>query len=246
MAAPLRRIRLAAVNIDGVLLNDTFSPMIHRFVTGRGGRYTAEVERAVFSQPQLVAARAMGEAAGLDWDPQRVLEAYFEERADYLASDPIRLLDGALDLLHRLRALGLRTVCYGGLDASHFTRYLGAHAELFDGPGYVCTNDFRPGITEITTDVFGLRHDEALFIDDVARVAETARALGTAFIGHPSGFAHGFQGELMREAGVRHVVGSLSAIDEALLRTVDAEAEAGILWSGSGADEEEEGTHDGR
>ncbi|MBO0652269.1 HAD family phosphatase [Streptomyces triculaminicus] len=241
MAAPLSRIRLAAVNIDGVLLNDTFSPMIHRFVTRRGGRYTADVERAVFSQPQLVAARAMGEAAGLDWAPERVLEAYFEERADYLASDPIRLLDGALDLLHRLRALGLRTVCYGGLDASHFTRYLGEHAALFDGPGYVCTNDFRPGITEIAEGVFGLRPDEALFIDDVARVAETARTLGTAFIGHPSGFPHGFQGELMRAVGVRHVVGSLSAIDEALLRTVDAETEAGTLWSGSGADEEEKG-----
>ncbi|MFI9205736.1 HAD family phosphatase [Streptomyces sp. NPDC053048] len=246
MAVPLRRIRLAAVNIDGVLLNDTFSPMIHRFVTSRGGRYTAEVERAIFSQPQLVAARAMAGAAGVDWSPERVLEVYFEERAAYLEQDPIRLLDGALELLHRLRALGLRTVCYGGLDASHFTRYLGEHAGLFDGPGYVCTNDFRPGITEITTDVFGLGYDEALFVDDVARVAESARSLGVAFIGHPSGFEHGFQGELMRAAGVRHVVGSLADIDEALLRTVDAEMEAGTHWTGSGAYENEKGGNDDR
>ncbi|MFI1970049.1 haloacid dehalogenase-like hydrolase [Streptomyces cinnamoneus] len=230
MAAPLSRIRLAAVNIDGVLLNDTFSPVIHDFVTSRGGRYTADVERAVFSQTQLVAAAALADAAGVDWTPERVLEVYFQERAAYLEKDPIRILDGAVDLLHRLRALGLRTVCYGGLTAEHFDRYLGEHADLFDGPGYVCTNDFRPGIAEITGDVFGLRPDEALFIDDVARVAETARSLGVAFIGHPSGFAHGFQGELMRAAGVRHVVETLSAIDEELLRTVDAEARAGTLW----------------
>ncbi|MEU3352010.1 HAD family hydrolase [Streptomyces sp. NPDC037389] len=227
----LRRIRLAAVNIDGVLLNDTFSPVIHRFVTDRGGRYTAEVEYDVFSQPQLVAARALGAAAGVDWTPEKVLEVYFQERAAYLEGDPVRLLDGAVDLLRRLRALGLRVVCYGGLDAAHFDRHLGAYADLFDGPRYVCTNDFRPGLKEITTEFFGLRPDEAVFIDDVARVAETARELGVAFIGHPSGFVHGFQGELMRAAGVRHLAGSLSAIDESLLRTVDAEATAGTSWA---------------
>ncbi|MBB4893968.1 beta-phosphoglucomutase-like phosphatase (HAD superfamily) [Streptomyces olivoverticillatus] len=231
MAGQLRRIRLAAVNIDGVLLNDTFSPVIHHFVTSRGGRYTADIERAVFSQPQLIAAKALGEAAGVDWTPQQVLETYFEERAAHLRRDPVRLLDGAVELLHRLRALGLRTVCYGGLDASHFTRFLGEHADLFDGPGYVCTNDFRPGVAEITEDVFGLRPDEALFVDDVARVAEAARDLGVAFIGHPSGFPHGFQREAMRAAGVRHLAGSLSEIDEALLRRVDEEAVAGTVWA---------------
>ncbi|WP_229355372.1 HAD family phosphatase [Streptomyces sp. UNOB3_S3] len=231
MVRSLSRIRLAAVNIDGVLLNDTFSPVIHRFVTERGGRYTADVEYAVFSQPRLVAARALGAAAGVDWAPERVLEVYFRERAAYLEHEPVRLLDGAVDLLRRLRALGLATVCYGGLDAAHFDRHLGAYADLFDGPRYVCTNDFRPGVEEITTEVFGLGPDEAVFIDDVARVAETARELGVAFIGHPSGFAHGFQGELMRAAGVRHLAGSLSAIDESLLRTVDAEAAAGTSWA---------------
>ncbi|MDT0451392.1 HAD family hydrolase [Streptomyces hesseae] len=230
MVGSLRRIRLAAVNIDGVLLNDTFSPVIHRFVTDRGGRYTADVEYDVFSQPQLVAARALGTAAGVDWAPEKVLEVYFQERAAYLEHDPVRLLDGAVDLLRRLRALGLRVVCYGGLAAAHFDRHLGAYADLFDGPRYVCTNDFRPGVKEIA-EIFGLRPDETVFIDDVARVAEAARELGVAFIGHPSGFAHGFQGELMRAAGVRHLAGSLSAIDESLLRTVDAEAAAGTSWA---------------
>ncbi|MFG2332085.1 HAD family hydrolase [Streptomyces sp. NPDC048604] len=228
----LRHLRLAAVNIDGVLLNDTFSPVIHRFVTSRGGRYTAEVEREIFSQGQLTAARALGAAAGLPDSPEDVLARYFEERAAHLAEHPLRVLDGAEALLRRLRSLGLRTVCYGGLDRRHFDAYLGPLAGLFDEPGYVCTNDFRPGVHEITAEVFGLDHGRALFIDDVARVAEAARELGTAFVGHPSDFAHGFQGELMRRAGVRHVVGSLDAIDEPLLRAVDAEAAAGRVWTG--------------
>ncbi|MCB5180295.1 HAD family hydrolase [Streptomyces antimicrobicus] len=230
-ARPLEHLRLAAVNIDGVLLNDTFSPVIHRFVTSRGGTYDAGVERAVFSQSRQVAARALGAAAGVDWSPAKVLEVYFEERAAYLAEHPLAVLPGAEQLLHRLRALGLRTVCYGGLDKSHFDTYLGHWAHLFDGPGYICTNDFRPGVREIAVDTFGLSCDRALFVDDVARVGEAARDLGAAFIGHPSAYEHGFQGALMREAGVRHLVRSLDEIDEALLRTLDGEAAEGLAWA---------------
>ncbi|MET3987073.1 HAD family hydrolase [Streptomyces sp. PvR034] len=228
---PLGHLRLAAVNIDGVLLGDTFSPVIHQFVTSRGGTYDADVERAVFSQSRTVAARALGAAAGLDWTPERVLEVYFEERAAYLAEHPLTVLPGAEQLLHRLRALGLRTVCYGGLDKAHFDTHLGRYAHLFDEPGYVCTNDFRPGIQEIAVDTFGVAYDEAVFIDDVARVSEAARALRVPFIGHPSRFPHGFQASLMREVGVRHVVGSLDEIDEELLRTLDGEAAAGLSWA---------------
>ncbi|WP_327253963.1 HAD family phosphatase [Streptomyces sp. NBC_01244] len=220
----LQHLRLAALNIDGVLLNDTFSPVIHRFVTSRGGSYDGEVERGIFSQVRTVAARAMARAAGLDWTPERVLEVYFQERAAHLAQHPLRMLDGVEELLLRLRGLGLRTVCYGGLDKEHFDRHLGHLAHLFDGPGYISTNSFRPGVHEITTDWFGLDHTEALFVDDVARVGEAALGLGAAFIGHPSTFEHGFQRQQMREAGVRHLVGSLGEIDEGLLRRVDAEA----------------------
>ncbi|RSS83840.1 HAD family phosphatase [Streptomyces sp. WAC06614] len=227
----MEHLRLVALNIDGVLLNDTFSPVIHHFVTSRGGTYDADVERAVFSQPRSVAARALGAAAGVDWSPERVLEVYFEERAAHLARHPLHVLPGAEELLHRLRALGLRTVCYGGLDKTHFDTHLGHWAHLFDGPGYVCTNDFRPGVHEITAELFGLPYDRALFVDDVARVGEAARALGVPFIGHPSPFPYGFQGRLMREAGVRHLVGSLDAIDEVLLRTLDGEAAEGLAWA---------------
>ncbi|MGQ4388181.1 HAD family hydrolase [Streptomyces sp. SAS_270] len=230
MMQGLGQLRLAAVNIDGVLLNDTFSPVIHHFITSRGGTYSAEVEHAIFSQPQGVAAGRLAEAAGGELTAEQALAAYFEERARYLKRHPVVLLEGAVELLRRLRRLGLQTVCYGGLDRTHFDAFLGPHADLFDAPGYVCTDSFRPGLHEIATEVFDLKHEQVLFVDDVARVAEAARALGAPFIGHPGTFEHGFQRRLMRAAGVRHLVDSLDAIDEELLRRIDAEAAAGRVW----------------
>jgi beta-phosphoglucomutase-like phosphatase (HAD superfamily) len=226
----LGQLRLAAVNIDGVLLNDTFSPVIHRFVVSRGGEYTAETERRIFSQPQRVAARELAAAVPEPLTPGEALDAYFRERVEYLREQPVVRNEGAVELLLRLRAAGLATVCYGGLGREHFDRFLGDCAHLFDGPGYVCTDGFRPGLREITTEVFGLAPGQALFIDDVARVAEAARELGTAFIGHPSTFEHGFQRELMIRAGVRHLVDSPDGVDEALLHTVDAHAADGTAW----------------
>lgn len=222
----LRHLRLIAVNIDGVLLNDTFSPVIHQFVVRRGGVYTAELERAVLSQPQLRAAAALG----LPGTPEEVVQEYFRERSAYLVDHPVRVMEGAGALLARLRETGAQLVCYGGLGRSHFDRHLGAYAEYFDGPGYVCTDSFRPGVREIAEDVFGVGPDQALFVDDVARVAEAARDLGAAFIGHPTTYEHSFQRQLMRGAGVRHMVDSLARIDERLLRIVDAEAAGGCLW----------------
>lgn len=225
----LSHLRLIAVNIDGVLLNDTFSPVIHRFVVRHGGVYTAELERAVLSQPRLEAAAA----TGVPGSPQQVVEAYFLERERYLAQHPVRVLDGAGRLLERLRGLGTPLVCYGGLERPHFDRHLGAYADHFDQPQYVCTDPFRPGVREIAEDVFGLRCDQVLFIDDVARVAEAARTLGAAFIGHPSSYEHSFQEQLMREAGVRHLVRSLDEVDEPLLRMLDSEAAGGLMWHDS-------------
>ncbi|BDH69725.1 HAD family phosphatase [Streptomyces albidoflavus] len=216
------RLRLVALNIDGVLLNDTFSPVISNFITSRGGMYDAATERRILSQPRRVAGGEMARAARLDVTGEQALELYFAERDRYVAENPVRLNPGATELVGRIHGLGLRTVCYGGLDKSHFDAHLGALADLFDSPGYVCTDAFRPGIKEIAA-LFSLGLDEVLFVDDVARVAEAARELGVAFVGHPSSF----QGKFMAELGVRHLVGSLDAIDEELLRTVDAE---GAVW----------------
>ncbi|MEU3653569.1 HAD family phosphatase [Streptomyces sp. NPDC032161] len=254
MVTRIRQIRLAALNIDGVLLNDTFSPVIHGFLTRRGATYTADVERRIFSQPRHIAAREIAAVLGLDpgpdagsgagpgagpgsalgpgSSPDDVLAAYFEERAAFLVAHPVRILPGAIEMVHRARVLGMKTVCYGGLEKEHFDRFLGEFADLFDDPGYICTNAFRPGIHEIATEFFGLRHDQVLVVDDVARVAETAKSLDMPFIGHPSSFEHSFQRQLMREAGTRHIVDSLDAIDEALLRSLDEEAASGTVWRG--------------
>lgn len=230
MGRSARQLRLVAVNIDGVLLSDTFSPVIHDFVVSRGGQYTVETERSVFSQPQQIAGERMAEAVPLPLTGDGALRAYFAERDAYLESHPVTVTPGAAELLHRVRDLGLQVVCYGGLGKSHFDTHLGAYEDLFDGPGYVCTDGFRPGIHEIITQVFGLKHDEAVVIDDVARVAEEARALNVAFIGHPSSYEHSFQRQLMVEAGVRHLVDRLGQVDAGLLLRVDAEAAAGRSW----------------
>ncbi|MET8944526.1 HAD family phosphatase [Streptomyces sp. NPDC004542] len=230
MVHGLTHLRLGAVNIDGVMLGDTFSPVIHHFLVSRGCAYTAQIERSIFSRPRSVAGRLLAEAVDEPMTGEEALEAYFEERARYVAEHPVRVNDGALELVARLRESGLRTVCYGGLDKSHFDTFLGEHADLFDDPGYICTDAFRPGLHEIATEHFGLKHDQVLVIDDVATVAEAARGLGMPFIGHPSRFEHSFQRQLMREAGARHVVDSLHAVDEELLRSLDAEAAAGTVW----------------
>ncbi|GGQ66510.1 HAD family hydrolase [Streptomyces asoensis] len=224
-------VQVVAVNIDGVLLSDSFGPVIHQFVVGRGGVFSAGLERAVLSQSQVGAAGVLGSVvpglAGLGAEEVRRL--YFREREEFVRRCPVRVEEGVGELLVRLRAAGASVVCYGGLRREHFDRYLGRFASLFDGPGYVCTDGFRPGVREIA-EVFGVGCGRVLFIDDVARVGEAARDAGAAFIGRPSSFVHSFQRRLMAEAGVRHVVGSLGEIDERLLRVVDAEAAAGLVW----------------
>ncbi|MEU9152781.1 HAD family phosphatase [Streptomyces sp. NPDC048417] len=227
---PLRTLRLAAVNIDGVLLNDSFSPVLHRLVLKYGGAYTRELEQRLFSQSRLAAARVLLEETGAEVSEQDVIADYFAEREHYLRAHPVHPLDGAEELLHRLRAAGLDVICYGGLDEDHFRRHLGAWEQLFTAPHYICTNDFRPGIREIAEDHFGLDRHRVLFIDDVARFAAHAKELDVPFVGHPSTFEHGFQRELMRELGVRHLVGSLAEIDEQRLRTLDREAGLDTFW----------------
>lgn len=106
MADKLNQLKLAAVNIDGVLLNDTFSPVIHNFIVSRGGEYTADVERSIFSQPQLVGGQGMANAARVPWTAQEAIDVYFKEREEYTREHPVELLDGAIDLLRHCAGWG--------------------------------------------------------------------------------------------------------------------------------------------
>lgn len=230
-ASDLRRVQLVALNLDGVLLDDSFGPVIHRFVVERGLTWSPRAEQVVLSQSPSGAV----EALGLGGSPTDVVGEFFQMREAWVREHPVRVAGGVGALLGRLRALGVHVVCYGGLGRQHFDRYLSGFAGLFDGPGYVCTADFRPGLREIAEEVFSVGGEHVLFIDDVARVAEAARGLGAAFIGHPSSSEHSFQRELMLRAGVRHMVDSLGEIDGRLLRRVDEEAADGRLWPASTA-----------
>ena len=63
----MEKIKLVALDSDGVVLNDTYSPVIERFVTKHGGKYTAAVERGVWGSPQLAAGQNMALACRLPW-----------------------------------------------------------------------------------------------------------------------------------------------------------------------------------
>ncbi len=227
---PFAHLRVVCLNIDGVLLPDSFTPVIHRFLAKHGVAYTSELERLILSQPRQVAGSILASATSQPWSWQEAVAAYFVERTAYLEQHPITLSTGIGDLLELLRDKGATLVCYGGLDRAHFDEHLGAYANFFAGPGYVSTNDVRPGIEEILTRHFDYRYDEALFVDDVNRFAEFAKHYGVGFVGMPSSFEHSFQREHMRLTGVRHIVSGLDEITDPLLDQLDEEAAAGTVW----------------
>jgi phosphoglycolate phosphatase-like HAD superfamily hydrolase len=228
----MQKIRLVALDSDGVLLNDTYSPVIERFVTKHGGRYTAAVERGVWGSPQLAAGQNMALACKLPWSAKETIAAFFVERDEYLKEHPVEVMPGAAELLATLREVGVRVTCYGGRNREYtFDRYLGHLAEYFDADiPYVDVNDFRPGTKEIVRDIFGYEFDEVLFVDDINRVAEVTKVLGAGFIGVPASLPHNFQRAEMAETGVRYTVDDIRQIDAGLLQKVDAELAAGTLW----------------
>jgi|SRR5437764_5005070 len=229
----MEKIRLVALDSDGVLLNDTYSPVIERFVAKHGGEYTAAVERGVWGSPQLAAGQNMALACKLPWSAKETIAAFFAERDEYLKTHPVELMPGAGELLATLRQVGVRVTCYGGRNREYtFDRYLGHLAEYFDADiPYVDVNDIRPGTKEIVRDIFGYRFDEVVFIDDINRVAEVTKVLGAGFIGVPAAMPHNFQRAEMAATGVRYTVDDIRQIDAGLLQKVDAELAAGTLWA---------------
>jgi pyruvate,water dikinase len=230
----MKKIRLVALDSDGVLLNDTYSPVIERFVTRHGGSYSAEVERAVWGSPQLAAGQNMALACRLPWSAEETIAAFFRERDEYLTQHPVEVSSGAEQLLETLRRTGVRVTCYGGRNREYtFDRYLGHLAGYFDAQiPYVDVNDFRPGVKEIVRDIFGYEFDEVLFVDDINRVAEVAKALGSGFLGVPASLPHNAQREEMLRTGVRYLVDDIRDIDVPLLERIDEELAAGTLWRG--------------
>jgi beta-phosphoglucomutase-like phosphatase (HAD superfamily) len=228
----LRKVRVVAIDCDGVLIDDTYLAVIERFVTDHGGVYDEQAERKIIGLRDVVVAELIADLCGLDQPVADTLSAIWAERERYLREHPIRVTDGVPDFLAALGKLDVRVVCYGGRTREHaFDKYLGHLVELFDPEvPYVSVNEHRPGIEWIVRGVIGCEFGEAVFIDDVSRVAEAAREHGTGFIGFPSSAAHRRQRRFMADAGVRHIVGSLDEITPDLLKRVDEELATSTHW----------------
>ena len=228
----LRQVRLVAIDCDGVLINDTYLPVIERFITEHGGEYDDETERSIIGLRDVVVADRMASACGLDQPVADTLAEAWARRERYLREHPIAVTPGAADLLASLRGLGVRVLCYGGRSREHtFDTYLGGLVDLLDPDvPYVGINEHRPGVAHIVRDVIGCEFDQAVFVDDVSGVAQAARAYGVGFIGFPSSAAHQRQRRFMTDLGVRHIVDSLAQITPELLARVDAELVASTHW----------------
>lgn len=228
----LGRIRLAAVDCDGVLIDDTYLAVIEQFVTAHGGLYDDRAERAIIGRNDLEVAGLVARLCGLDAPASEVLAAMWAQRERYLADHPITVAAGASTLLSTLRDLGLRVICYGGRTREHtFDRYLGHLVHLLDPQvPYVSVNEHRPGVDWIVREVVGCAFDQAVFVDDVVWVAQAARAAGAGFIGVPGSPAHQRQRRFMAELGARTVVSTLDEVTPGLLAQVDAQLAAGSHW----------------
>jgi len=228
------KLRVVALDCDGVLIDDTYLAMIAGFVTGHGGVYDAEAERDVIGLRDIVVAEKITRLCGLGQPPEKTLEQLWAARREYLAEHPIRVAEGARDCLEALSKLPVRLVCYGGRTREHtFDEYLGGFVDLLDPEvPYVSVNEHRPGVDHLARSVLGVAFDEIVFVDDVSRVAEDARAHGAGFIGFPSSPAHARQREFMASCGVRHLPASLAELTSELLRTVDEELATSAHWPG--------------
>ncbi|MCB1303515.1 MAG: hypothetical protein KDK37_04535, partial [Leptospiraceae bacterium] len=116
----LKSLKLVALDIDGPCVMDTFSPVIRLVVHKLGGEYTAEIERNVFSQNRLKAAQFLIAKLNLNIGAEELIGMYFKERAAYEESVEHGINVGLGEFIGLLENLGLRLICYGGLDKNYF------------------------------------------------------------------------------------------------------------------------------
>jgi len=210
----LNKIKLFAIDSDGVLLNDTYSPVIKRFVEMHGGKYDAYVERYVWGSPQITAGHNMALACKLPWSGEKTIAEFFKERELYLEKNPVEVLPDIEKTLKMLHATGAKLVCYGGRNKEYsFDKYLSEYKKYFDLDfPYIDINNIRPGVNEVVKDYFHLDYDEVVFIDDINRVAEVCKEFNAGFIGIPANMEHNYQKHEMDETGVQFTCTSFSNI----------------------------------
>lgn len=216
----MNKIKLIACDIDGVLLKDTFSPVLRILAKKYGVEYTAELENNTFSQKREEAAAYLINYLRVpkETSTQDILNEYFKEREVFVHNDGNPIIPGILDFLELLNSLDIKLVCYGGLEKEMIDSRFKPYLKYFDK--YVCTNSYRPGLKEITK-LYKLDFSEVLFIDDVSQVAKEAKKYHIPFIGIPAQHSWGFQEKEMKEAGVKYLVSSVKEITKELLKRID-------------------------
>lgn len=218
----MKNIKLIACDIDGVLLKDTFSPVLRALTHKYGVLYTKDLENNTFSQRRSDAADYLRNHLKISETTTRndILKEYFLERDKYLQDNESILIPGVQEFLEMLSSLDVVLVCYGGLEEEMIDSEFLPYLKYFDR--YICTNSFRPGLKEITNS-YGYTYSDVLFIDDVNRVAKEAKEKRIPFIGIPPRHSWGYQMEQMKETGVKYTVKSISEITRDYLEIIDTD-----------------------
>jgi hypothetical protein len=225
----VKHIKLIAVNLDGVLIRDTFSPVIRKMVMNFGRKYTHTVERNILSRPQMEAAQYVINISRINYTVQDLIKLFFHERERYMEDFGNSIFEETPSFVDLIAKQNTRRICYGGLPCTYFNTEMKRYKDYFDH--YICTSDFRPGLKEITRDIHTLDFSQALFIDDVDSVAKNAKDLKIPFIGCPTNSRWGFQKEEMKRTGVKYLVESIGQINQAILDKIDDDASEGMVWS---------------
>lgn len=112
----MKNIKMIAVDIDGVLLEDTFSPILYRLAKKYHKTYSQELEVNTFSQNRQEAAIFLKSYFEKDSSLEMMIQEYFEERDRYLNGRNTTINSGVPQFLNMLKALEIPLVCYGGLE----------------------------------------------------------------------------------------------------------------------------------
>lgn len=214
----MNRIKLIAIDIDGVVLKDTYSPVLKKIIEKYNGVYTRELERNAFSRNRKEAATYIANALNISLPPERLISEYFQERERYMTTHESGIETGAIDFLRAIQKLDTDILFYGGLSEQELHRDIKPCMQYVNE--YVCTNDFRPGINEIAN-MYSIQPSNVLFIDDVAFFAENAKKENALFIGVPSHFPFSYQKEEMHHLGVQYIVNSIASISIEMIRDID-------------------------
>lgn len=214
----MNNIKLVAVDIDGVLLKDTFSPVLRNLVEEYGGSYTRDIENNVFSKNQKQAAQYLIEHLSINSSIDSLINKYFQERKKYISDYGGGMIHHAIDMLRNISSTKVKMICYGGLELKYVEDDFKENMAFFDE--YICTNNFRPGMIEILNNL-QIKPNQSIFIDDVSGVAKTCKNIGCGFIGIPSSNTWGWQHKEMTLIGAKYIFESPNRITKQLLETID-------------------------